>query len=203
MVLAARRPADGDLAAGERVTKALSNALRIIFGRFGLESDAEAGTWQVRAHDRALNHGIRVTSVVPGETWISDADRLSRGSWCTWLASPPFPGACELKEHPVIDIDPNGTGLPGIEQLRIIVGAVMTVGLILSVLALIVSAIVWGFGANSSTRTSRREGRSASSCPAGRRSSAVRGDAHQLLLGRRPSRLAPSLTREGGCGECV
>ena len=43
----------------------------------------------------------------------------------------------------VIDIDPNSSGLPGIEQLRIIVGAVMTVGLILSVLALIVSAIVW------------------------------------------------------------
>jgi len=54
------------------------------------------------------------------------------------------------QEHPVIDIDPNSSGLPGIEQLRIIVGAVMTVGLILSVLALIVSAIVWGFGANSS-----------------------------------------------------
>lgn len=54
------------------------------------------------------------------------------------------------REHPVIDIDPNGTGLPGIEQLRVIVGAVMTVGLILSVLALIISAIVWGFGANSS-----------------------------------------------------
>lgn len=51
---------------------------------------------------------------------------------------------------PLIDIDPNGTGLPGIDQLRIIVGAVMTVGLILSVLALLVSAIVWGFGANSS-----------------------------------------------------
>ena len=50
----------------------------------------------------------------------------------------------------MIDIDPNGTGLPGIEQLRIIVGAVMTVGLILSVLALIISAIIWGFGANSS-----------------------------------------------------
>lgn len=50
----------------------------------------------------------------------------------------------------VIDITPNGTGLPGIEQLRVIVGAVMTVGLILSVLALIVAAIVWGFGANSS-----------------------------------------------------
>jgi Family of unknown function (DUF6112) len=54
------------------------------------------------------------------------------------------------RELPVIDIDPNGTGLPGIDQLRIIVGAVMTVGLILSVLALLVSAIVWGFGANSS-----------------------------------------------------
>lgn len=50
----------------------------------------------------------------------------------------------------MIDITPNGTGLPGIEQLRTIVGAVMTVGLILSVLALIVAAIVWGFGANSS-----------------------------------------------------
>ena len=35
----------------------------------------------------------------------------------------------------MIDIDPNGTGLPGIEQLRTIVGAVMTVGLILAVVA--------------------------------------------------------------------
>ncbi|MRG58800.1 hypothetical protein GE115_02770 [Agromyces sp. CFH 90414] len=50
----------------------------------------------------------------------------------------------------MIDIIPNGTGLPGIEQLRVIVGAVMTIGLILAVLALIVAAIVWGFGANSS-----------------------------------------------------
>lgn len=49
-----------------------------------------------------------------------------------------------------IDITPNTNGLPGIAQLRTIVGAVMTVGLILSVLALIISAIVWGFGANSS-----------------------------------------------------
>ena len=54
------------------------------------------------------------------------------------------------REHPVIDIDPNGTGLPGIEQLRVMVGAVMTIGLSLSVLALIISAIVWGFGTNSS-----------------------------------------------------
>ena len=50
----------------------------------------------------------------------------------------------------MIDIDPNTDGLPGIEQLRVIVGAAMTVGLILAVLALIISAIVWGFGANSS-----------------------------------------------------
>ena len=54
------------------------------------------------------------------------------------------------RELIVIDIDPNGTGLPGIDQLRTIVGAVMTIGLVLSVLALIVAAIVWGFGANSS-----------------------------------------------------
>ncbi len=50
----------------------------------------------------------------------------------------------------MIDIDPNTNGLPGIEQLRVIVGAVMTVGLILAVLALIVSAVVWAYGANSS-----------------------------------------------------
>lgn len=50
----------------------------------------------------------------------------------------------------VIDIDPNSNGLPGIEQLRTIVGAVMTVGLVLAVLALIVSAVVWAYGANSS-----------------------------------------------------
>ena len=49
-----------------------------------------------------------------------------------------------------IDIAPNTDGLPGIAQLRTIVGAVMTVGLILAVLALIVSAIVWAMGANSS-----------------------------------------------------
>lgn len=35
----------------------------------------------------------------------------------------------------MIDIDPNTNGLPGIEQLRIIVGSVMTIGLILAVLS--------------------------------------------------------------------
>lgn len=49
-----------------------------------------------------------------------------------------------------IDISPNSSGLPGIRQLSTIVGASMTVGLILAVLAVIVSAIVWALGANSS-----------------------------------------------------
>ncbi|QTE28618.1 DUF6112 family protein [Pengzhenrongella sicca] len=49
-----------------------------------------------------------------------------------------------------ITITPNSNGLPGIDALRTIVGAIMTVGLILAVLALIVSAIVWAMGANSS-----------------------------------------------------
>lgn len=51
---------------------------------------------------------------------------------------------------PTVEIPPNDTGLPGIAQLRTIVGAVMTVGLILSVLALIIAAIVWGLGSSSS-----------------------------------------------------
>ena len=49
-----------------------------------------------------------------------------------------------------ISIDPNSSGLPGISQLRTIVGAAMTVGLILAVLALVLSAVVWAMGSNSS-----------------------------------------------------
>lgn len=48
-----------------------------------------------------------------------------------------------------IDISPNDNGLPGLPQLKTIVGAVMTFGLALSVLALLIAAVVWGFGANS------------------------------------------------------
>jgi hypothetical protein len=48
-----------------------------------------------------------------------------------------------------VNISPNANGLPGVAALRTIVGAMMTIGLILSVLALILSAVVWGFGANS------------------------------------------------------
>ncbi|CUR54338.1 DUF6112 family protein [Nocardioides sp.] len=49
-----------------------------------------------------------------------------------------------------ININPNSNGLPGISQLRDIVGASMTVGLILAVLALVIAAIVWALGSNSS-----------------------------------------------------
>ena len=49
-----------------------------------------------------------------------------------------------------ISINPNSNGLPGIAQLKQIVGASMTIGLILAVLALIIAAIVWALGANSS-----------------------------------------------------
>jgi Family of unknown function (DUF6112) len=49
-----------------------------------------------------------------------------------------------------ISVSPNSNGLPGIAQLRSIVGASMTIGLILAVLALIISAIAWALGANSS-----------------------------------------------------
>ena len=49
-----------------------------------------------------------------------------------------------------ITIKPNSDGLPGIQQLKGLVGASMTVGLILAVLALIIAAIVWALGANSS-----------------------------------------------------
>lgn len=48
-----------------------------------------------------------------------------------------------------VNVNPNDNGLPGIAALRTIVGAVMTVGLILSVLALIVAAVVWAFGSHS------------------------------------------------------
>ena len=49
-----------------------------------------------------------------------------------------------------LSIPPNESGLPGIAALKTIVGAAMTVGLVCSVLALIVSAIAWGLGSHSS-----------------------------------------------------
>jgi hypothetical protein len=59
-----------------------------------------------------------------------------------------------------ISIPPNDTGLPGIAALRTVVGAIMTVGLILSVLALLIAAIVWGFGAHSANPNLASRGKS-------------------------------------------
>lgn len=46
-------------------------------------------------------------------------------------------------------ITSNTTGLPGLAELRTIVGALLTFGLVTCVAALVVSAVVWGFGSNS------------------------------------------------------
>ncbi len=46
-------------------------------------------------------------------------------------------------------VTPNTSGLPGLEQLKQIVGALLTFGLVGCVAALVGSAVVWGFGSNS------------------------------------------------------
>ncbi|MDQ0375953.1 DUF6112 family protein [Cellulomonas humilata] len=46
-------------------------------------------------------------------------------------------------------ITSNTSGLPGLEQLRTIVGAMLTFSLVACVAALVASAVVWGFGSNS------------------------------------------------------
>lgn len=43
----------------------------------------------------------------------------------------------------------NTSGLPGLAQLRSIVGAMLTFGLVACVAALVASAVTWGFGSNS------------------------------------------------------
>ncbi|MDX5398648.1 MAG: DUF6112 family protein [Actinomycetes bacterium] len=43
----------------------------------------------------------------------------------------------------------NGSGLPGLAALRQIVGALLTFGLVACVAALVIAAVVWGFGSNS------------------------------------------------------
>jgi predicted cation transporter len=50
----------------------------------------------------------------------------------------------------ITDIQPNSDAIPGIAELKNIVGSMMTIGLMLAVLAIIIAAIVWAFGANSS-----------------------------------------------------
>ena len=51
---------------------------------------------------------------------------------------------------PAIDIHPNATGLPGIEALSSIVGALLTFGLIASVAGVALSAIAWAVGSHAS-----------------------------------------------------
>jgi hypothetical protein len=48
-----------------------------------------------------------------------------------------------------VNISPNSTGLPGIQELENIVGALLTVGLIASLAGLAISAIVWAVGNHS------------------------------------------------------
>jgi hypothetical protein len=48
------------------------------------------------------------------------------------------------------DVSPNSTGLPGINSLSNIVGALLTVGLIACVAGLVIAAIVWAIGTHSS-----------------------------------------------------
>lgn len=43
----------------------------------------------------------------------------------------------------------NTTGLPGLAALRTMVGALLSFGLVACVAALVIAAVVWGFGANS------------------------------------------------------
>lgn len=49
-----------------------------------------------------------------------------------------------------IDIQPNTSGLPGIDALSEIVGALLTFGLVASVAGVALSAITWAIGSNSS-----------------------------------------------------
>jgi uncharacterized membrane protein len=50
----------------------------------------------------------------------------------------------------VADVSPNSTGLPGINSLSNIVGALLTIGLIACVAGLVIAAIVWAIGTHSS-----------------------------------------------------
>ena len=46
------------------------------------------------------------------------------------------------------DISPNGNGLPGLGEVRRIVGALLTWGLVACVAGLVVSAMVWAISSN-------------------------------------------------------
>jgi hypothetical protein len=50
---------------------------------------------------------------------------------------------------PAVSISPNTNGLPGLNELSTLVGAMLTVGAILCVLGVILSAIVWAVASTS------------------------------------------------------
>ena len=49
-------------------------------------------------------------------------------------------------DGPMAPISPNGDGLPGLEVLRDMVGALLTWGLVACVAGLVVSVIIWALG---------------------------------------------------------
>ncbi len=51
---------------------------------------------------------------------------------------------------PVVDINPNTNGLPGIGAIEKMVGGLLTLGLVASVAGVCISAIAWAVGSHSS-----------------------------------------------------
>ena len=55
-----------------------------------------------------------------------------------------------LASGPSVDVTPNKDGLPGTAELTKIVGALLTFGLIAAVAGIVLAAITWAIGSNSS-----------------------------------------------------
>jgi hypothetical protein len=51
---------------------------------------------------------------------------------------------------PTIDISPNTTGLPGTDEAKLIVGALLTYGLIAAIAGVAISGMAWAVGSHSS-----------------------------------------------------
>ena len=51
---------------------------------------------------------------------------------------------------PLIDVQPNTNGLPGLTALSHMVGALLTFGLVAAVAGVAISAMTWAIGSNSS-----------------------------------------------------
>lgn len=63
-------------------------------------------------------------------------------------------------DGPHADPVPNTTGLPGIAAANNIVGALLTFGIIAAIAGIVVSAIVWAIGGNSSNPQLAHRGKS-------------------------------------------